>query len=150
MECPGCGHGNRTGAQFCEECGAGLQRGCPQCGAPVSEVARFCDACGHRLQTATSPPAPPTPRSTSLPPELAEKILRERASVEGERRTVTVLFADAVGSTPIAERIGEEEMYGLMQGCIARMMDAVHRYEGYIAHFTGDGVMAIFGAPIAH
>ena len=70
--------------------------------------------------------------------------------MEGERRTVTVLFADVVGSTAIAERIGEEEMYGLIQGCIARMVDAVHHYEGYVAHFTGDGIMAIFGAPIAH
>ncbi|HZI38162.1 MAG TPA: AAA family ATPase, partial [Acidimicrobiia bacterium] len=81
---------------------------------------------------------------------MAEKILAARATVEGERRTVTVLFADAVDSTPIAEAIGEEEMYALMQGCLARMLDAVHHYEGHVATFTGDGVMAVFGAPIAH
>jgi class 3 adenylate cyclase/tetratricopeptide (TPR) repeat protein len=76
--------------------------------------------------------------------------LAARASLEGERRTVTVLFADAVGSTSIAERLGEEEMYSLMQGCSARMMDAVHTYEGHVVQFTGDGIMAVFGAPIAH
>jgi class 3 adenylate cyclase/tetratricopeptide (TPR) repeat protein len=77
-------------------------------------------------------------------------MLRDRATVEGERRTVTVLFVDAVGSTPLAERLGEEEMYGFMQGCTARMMEAVHAYEGHVASFTGDGLMAVFGAPIAH
>ncbi len=84
------------------------------------------------------------------PRHLAEKILRERTSLQGERRTVTVLFSDAMGFTPLSERIGEEEVYSLMQGCLARMMDVVHRYEGTITQFTGDGVMALFGAPIAH
>jgi class 3 adenylate cyclase len=85
----------------------------------------------------------------SVPPNLAEKMRRQRPS-EGERRTVTVLFADAVGSTPLAEQLGEEEMYSLIRECLSRMTEAVHRYEGYIASFTGDGIMALFGAPIAH
>jgi class 3 adenylate cyclase/tetratricopeptide (TPR) repeat protein len=71
-------------------------------------------------------------------------------AAEGERRTVTMLFADAVGSTPMAERLGEEEMYALMQGCTARMVDAVQNYGGHVASFTGDGIMAVFGAPVAH
>jgi hypothetical protein len=81
----------------------------------------------------------PDPRSYT-PRHLAEKILRDRAALEGERRTVTVLFADAVGFTPISERLDEEQVYDLMQGCLARMMEAVHRYEGTITQFTGDGV----------
>ncbi|HEY8201483.1 MAG TPA: adenylate/guanylate cyclase domain-containing protein, partial [Actinomycetota bacterium] len=76
--------------------------------------------------------------------------MRQRAELEGERRTVTVLFVDAVDSTPLAEHLGEEDMYSLMQRCLARMIEAVHRYEGHVASFTGDGIMAIFGAPIAH
>jgi class 3 adenylate cyclase/tetratricopeptide (TPR) repeat protein len=91
----------------------------------------------------------PDPRSYT-PPHLVEKILRDRPSLEGERRTVTVLFADAVGFTPLSERLDEEALYSLIQGCVARMMDAVHRYEGTVAHFLGDGIMALFGAPIAH
>ena len=85
-----------------------------------------------------------------MPAHLAERILRERPSIEGERRIVTVLFADAVGSTPIAEQLGEEEMYQLMRGCFSRMIEAIHQYEGHVVQFTGDGIMAVFGAPIAH
>jgi class 3 adenylate cyclase/tetratricopeptide (TPR) repeat protein len=84
------------------------------------------------------------------PRHLVEKILKDRGALVGERRTVTVLFSDAMGFTPLSERIGEEEVYSLMQDCVARMMEAVHHYEGTITQFTGDGVMALFGAPIAH
>jgi class 3 adenylate cyclase/tetratricopeptide (TPR) repeat protein len=133
VDCPACGHGNRAQAKFCEECGAALARRCPNCGEEVRPGARFCDSCGHPLG----------PAGTDLPG------LDASAGVEGERRTVTVLFADAVGSTSMAERLGEEEMYSLMQGCFARMMDAVHAYEGHVASFTGDGIMAVFGAPVA-
>jgi class 3 adenylate cyclase/tetratricopeptide (TPR) repeat protein len=83
------------------------------------------------------------------PSALVEKIRRQRPA-EGERRIVTVLFVDAVGSTPLAERLGEEEMYSLMRGATERMSDAVHAHEGHVATFTGDGMMALFGAPIAH
>src|SRR5439155_24188165 len=121
---------------------------------------RFCDGCGQRLaadptpaavgaKAATGDVASEDPRSYT-PAHLAEKILRDRPSLEGERRNVTVLFADAIGFTPISEHLDQEDVYSLMQGCFARMMDAVHRYEGTISQFLGDGVMALFGAPIAH
>jgi len=87
---------------------------------------------------------------SQTPAHLAERILRERSSLEGERRTVTVLFADAVGYTPLSEQLGEEEVYGLTQGCTARMVEAVHRFEGTVTQFAGDGIIALFGAPIAH
>jgi class 3 adenylate cyclase/tetratricopeptide (TPR) repeat protein len=122
---------------------------CPNCGAQLGGAALFCGSCGHRIVEPSKRAPAPDPL-TYTPPHLAEKILRDRAALEGERRTVTVLFADAMGFTPISERLDEEQVYELMQGCLARMMDAVHRYEGTITQFTGDGVMALFGAPIAH
>jgi class 3 adenylate cyclase len=116
----------------------------PGCGKELPSGTRFCDSCGHCLAEPSKAAAAPDPRSYT-PRHLAEKILRDRAALEGERRTVTVLFADAMGFTPISERLDEEQVYELMQGCLSRMMEAVHRYEGTITQFTGDGVMALFG-----
>ena len=151
MLCPSCATENRDDATFCGECGAALssERSCPACGRPNPADRKFCDACGQRL-TGPAKPAEATGPRHYTPPHLAEKILRDRAALEGERRTVTALFADAVGFTPLSERLDEEEVYDLMQGCLGRMMDAVHRYEGTVTQFRGDGVMALFGAPIAH
>lgn len=149
MGCPSCGHENLDDAQFCTQCGIELELACPKCGRKSPPGSVFCAGCGHRLAEPAKPAPAPEPRSYT-PRHLAEKILRDRARLEGERRTVTVLFADAIGFTPISERLDEEEVYDLMQGCLGRMMDAVHRYEGTITQFRGDGVMALFGAPIAH
>jgi class 3 adenylate cyclase len=158
MDCPSCGHENRPGAAFCGECGTALPHEvtCPACGTSNPRNQRFCDSCGGSLQAeqtaapaSAAEPQAPAPRAYT-PPHLAEKILRERPSLEGERRTVTVLFADAMGFTPISEQLDQEQVYSLMQGCVARMMDAVHRYEGTVTQFLGDGVMALFGAPIQH
>jgi class 3 adenylate cyclase/tetratricopeptide (TPR) repeat protein len=164
MDCPSCGHENRPGAAFCGECGASLPQevACPGCGTTNPANQRFCDKCGESLADGGGSPASPEaagsptgvataadPRSYT-PPHLAEKILRERPSLEGERRTVTVLFADAMGFTPISEQLDQERVYSIMQGCVARMMDAVHRYEGTVTQFLGDGIMALFGAPIQH
>ncbi|MCH8995270.1 MAG: zinc-ribbon domain-containing protein [Chloroflexi bacterium] len=149
MLCSSCGRENPDDASFCTQCGRRLETGCPECGRSSPPGSEYCAGCGHRLAGPSKPAAAADPRSYT-PPHLAEKILRDRATVEGERRTVTVLFADAQGFTPISERFDEEEVYGLMQGCLGRMMDAVHRYEGTVTQFTGDGVIALFGAPIAH
>src|SRR2546423_697423 len=116
---------------------------CPRCGRANRQDARFCDQCGAPL-TAAAPAG-----EAVTPDHLAEKIRRQRPS-EGERRIVTVLFVDTVGSTPLAEKLGEEAMYSLMREALARMSDAVPHYQGYLATFTGDGLMALFGAPIAH
>ena len=150
--CPDCGRPARLGARFCEQCGATLARRCPNCRSDVGASARFCASCGHRLDA--PPDVAAVAAAAAVPsasqPHPAEKSVRDWAAPEGERRTVTVLFADAVGSTGLAERVGEEEMYALMQRCLARMTETVHRFDGHIAHFAGDGGMAIFGAPIAH
>jgi class 3 adenylate cyclase/tetratricopeptide (TPR) repeat protein len=157
MDCPSCGHENPPGAAFCGECGAPLTGdvACPNCSASNPVGQKFCNACGHRLAETVAVAASALPDQAAdprayTPAHLAEKILRDRPALEGERRTVTVLFADAMGFTPISERLDQEQVYSLMQGCFARMMDAVHRYEGTITQFLGDGVMALFGAPIAH
>ena len=95
---------------------------------------------------AEAPPAegPYTPR------HLADKILQSRAALEGERKLVTVLFADAAGFTAMAAGLDPEDLHAVMDGCFARIVEAVHRYEGTVNQFTGDGVMALFGAPVAH
>jgi class 3 adenylate cyclase/tetratricopeptide (TPR) repeat protein len=146
VDCPVCGRTNRSGIRFCEGCGAALSRTCPQCNENVPAEARFCGACGQPLDSFVEPQEP---AASAAPAALAEKIRRQRPA-EGERRIVTVLFVDAVESTPLAERLGEEGMYSLMRGAIERMSDAVHAHEGYVATFTGDGMMALFGAPVAH
>ena len=143
MDCRSCGHPNREGARFCAECGTPLGGPvvCASCGAANASSARFCDACGHPLATA---PLPATPQ------HLAAKIRAGRAALEGERKQVTVLFADAVGSMELAERIGAETWRRLMAGFVSILGDGVHRFEGTVDKFTGDGIMALFGAPIAH
>ncbi|MCH8345893.1 MAG: AAA family ATPase [Chloroflexi bacterium] len=151
MLCPSCDQDNPEDSTFCGDCGASLaaEQSCPSCGKANPSGLKFCRACGAGMAEPAKPAAAPEPRSYT-PRHLAEKILRDRATLEGERRTVTALFADAIGFTPISERLDEEEVYDLMQGCLGRMMDAVHRYEGTVTQFRGDGVMALFGAPIAH
>jgi class 3 adenylate cyclase/tetratricopeptide (TPR) repeat protein len=149
MQCPHCQRENRSGARFCRACGAALPSACPACGSPAEPDSAFCDRCGAALaqERERAPrgagPAAYTPR------HLAERILRTRTALEGERKHVTVLFADVHGSTSIAERLGPEEMHGLMDRCFDLLLDPVHRYEGTVNQFTGDGIMAVFGAPIA-
>ena len=158
MICGACRHDNREGAKFCESCGAKLERRCPSCGQPVGEASRFCDGCGHRLDA----PAPATPAAPTIadhlaerfasytPRHLADKILTSRAALEGERKLVSVLFADTAGFTEVSTKLDPEDLHAVMDGCFQRLMDAVHLYEGTVNQFTGDGVMALFGAPIAH
>ena len=167
MICPECRHENRDSAKFCEGCGGPLLARCPACGTALRPGARFCDECGQPL-AAGSLAVPPgaTPRAPAsaaevadeltrkipgyTPRHLAEKILTSRSALEGERKLVTVLFADCVGFTALSTRLDPEELHAVMDGCFRHMLDAVHRYEGTVNQFTGDGVMALFGAPISH
>jgi adenylate cyclase len=157
VQCPACRHENRAVAKFCDECGAALPRACSKCGTAVRSGAKFCDECGQPLTAGTAPaaPSPSSERTTAAPASytprhLAEKILVSRAAIEGERKQVTVLFADCVGFTALSSRLDPEDLHGIMDGCFHHVMEAVHRYEGTVNQFTGDGVMALFGAPIAH
>jgi class 3 adenylate cyclase/tetratricopeptide (TPR) repeat protein len=146
MFCGKCRHENRAGASFCGGCGAPLARApCPSCGAGIGPGDRFCDDCGTALVVGGGD----DPRSYT-PAHLAEKILSGRSAIEGEHRTVTVMFADTVGSTSLGEQLDAELFYAVASGCVDRMMEAVHRYEGTVTQVLGDGIMALFGAPIAH
>jgi class 3 adenylate cyclase/tetratricopeptide (TPR) repeat protein len=135
---------------------------CPQCGAEATSGYRFCGQCGASLQAVQAPapaPAPataPAPKRETpgpaayTPKHLAEKILKGRSALEGERRQVTVLFADIAGFTSLAEKLDPEEVHQIIDRCFGLITAEVHRFEGTINQYTGDGVMALFGAPIGH
>ena len=153
MRCASCGQDNRDAAKFCAGCGARLARTCSSCGSEVAPAARFCDQCGAATpplaQGGTYLTGDGDPRSYT-PQHLVSKILTGRATIEGERKQVTVLFADVADSTALAERLDPEEMHGIMDRCFQLLLPEVHQYEGTVNQFTGDGIMALFGAPIAH
>ncbi|VWL86427.1 adenylate/guanylate cyclase domain-containing protein [Burkholderia lata] len=164
MRCALCGSENPPGARFCQECQAVLSRTCPHCGHDVAPAARFCSNCGAPLAapTAASPPSrasvrepPPTPVHYT-PDHLAERIRAEhtamaaRGEPAGERKTVTALFADMAGSTALIHDLDPEVAHRLIVPVVELMMEAVHYYEGYVAKSLGDGILALFGAPIAH
>jgi class 3 adenylate cyclase len=156
MRCPHCQQENREGARFCAACGSSLAWPCPACGSEPPLGAVFCDHCGTPLTgttTTTTPPSltprPQTPQAYT-PAHLAEKILTSKAALEGERKQVTVLFADLKGSMELLADRDPEEARQLLDPVLERMIEAVHRYEGTVNHVMGDGIMALFGAPIAH
>jgi class 3 adenylate cyclase/tetratricopeptide (TPR) repeat protein len=147
LTCPRCQAGTRDGLRFCEHCGASLLANCPKCAAPIVGNVSFCGSCGAALT------ALPRDRFASpgayTPQYLAERILRSRSALEGERKQVTVLFCDLANSTPLAELLGPEAMHGLLDGFFELALSEVHLYEGTINQFLGDGFMALFGAPLA-
>ncbi|HUR01411.1 MAG TPA: adenylate/guanylate cyclase domain-containing protein, partial [Nonomuraea sp.] len=158
MGCLSCGAENPSTNRYCGGCGAHLAQACPGCSASNPPGNRFCGECGGRLGEAAAPaaaaranarPAAPSPRDYT-PKHLAEKILAARSALEGERKQVTVLFADVVGSTELIRDLAAEAAQRLLDGVVQHMMDAVHRYEGTVSRAMGDGLMALFGAPLAH
>src|SRR5260221_11797716 len=165
MHCPSCEFDSPEGKKFCGECGAPLPQRCPNCGEDNPPQFKFCGECGASLVassqlSALSPQAllPPRPQSpiSYTPAHLAERIRAEQAALEargandGERKTITALFADLKGSTALIEGLDPEEARAIIDPALQLMMDAVHRYEGYVAQALGDGIFALFGAPIAH
>jgi class 3 adenylate cyclase/tetratricopeptide (TPR) repeat protein len=150
MECPTCQHGNREGRRFCSKCGAPLAAACLACGFTNEPGDEFCGGCGTRLGASPSPEAKPVTPDTYTPKHLAEKILTSKSSLEGERKQVTVLFADVKGSMELLAHRDPEEARKLLDPVLERMMEAVHHYEGTVNQVMGDGIMALFGAPVAH
>jgi len=147
MKCPRCQHDNPTGTKFCGECAAPLTT-CPACGATNPPENKFCGQCATPLRTASAPKfAAP---DSYTPKHLAEKILTSKAALEGERKHVTVLFADLKGSMELLADRDPEEARKLLDPVLEHMMEAVHRYEGTVNQVMGDGIMALFGAPLAH
>ena len=149
MACARCQAENPAEARFCMACGAGLRRACSRCGTELPDEAQFCFACGQPQAGAGDAAERGSPVSYT-PKHLAEKILTSRSALEGERKQVTVLFVDVSGFTSLSERLDPEEVHGLMSRAFELMLAEVHRYEGTVNQFLGDGIMALFGAPIAH
>jgi len=156
MKCPKCQAENPDERKFCHECGAKLLLMCPQCGSENLPSDKFCGECGHNLTL-------PSELSTKdlsfdekldkiqryLPKGLTEKILTQRDKIEGERKQVTVMFCDMEGFTSLVENLGPEEAYTIMDQVYEILIHKVHDYEGTVNEMTGDGIMALFGAPIA-
>ncbi len=147
--CPRCRHANPTGVKFCGECGTRLETLCPACQAANPPANKFCHGCGVQLGRAEAAPEFASPRAYT-PKHLADKILTSRSALEGERKQVTVLFVDVSGFTSLSEGLDPEDVHRLMSRALELMLDEVHRYEGTVNQFLGDGIMALFGAPIAH
>jgi class 3 adenylate cyclase/tetratricopeptide (TPR) repeat protein len=150
MRCSSCGFENATGIKFCGGCGAPLKLKCLSCGFDNALGIKFCGECGKSLTEGANPAPAPDPRSYTRPKHLADKILTTRSALEGERKQVTVLFVDVKGSMDLGEKVDPEEWYRIMDRFFQILSDGVYRFEGTVDKFTGDGIMAIFGAPIAH
>jgi class 3 adenylate cyclase/tetratricopeptide (TPR) repeat protein len=156
MKCSKCQFENPDGVNFCVECGSKLEIICPECGYGNSLSFKFCGGCGHKLNF----PSEAIPKDLSfdekltkiqryLPKGLTEKILSQRDRIEGERKQVTVMFCDMEGFTTLTERLGSEKAYSIMDQVYEILIHKVHDYEGTVNEMTGDGIMALFGAPIA-
>src|SRR5271155_405348 len=143
MRCTRCGVENDADSKFCNQCATPLNRACPKCGRLNAPDAKFCAQCAAALGPAGAKPEP-----ASRPLTLRES--DDATAMHGERKTVTALFADIKGSMDLMEDIDPEEARAIVDPALKLMIDAVHRYDGYIVQSTGDGIFALFGAPLAH
>jgi class 3 adenylate cyclase/tetratricopeptide (TPR) repeat protein len=150
MQCPACSQDNPAHARFCLGCGARLAVACSACGIELPSGARFCLACGQPVGTKDAKGLATLAPESYTPKHLAEQILTSRGALEGERKQVTILFADLKGSMELLADRDPEEARKLLDPVLERMMEAVHRYEGTVNQVMGDGIMALFGAPLAH
>ena len=145
MRCAKCGNENRAGRKFCAQCGAPMAARCPRCGASNEAGEKFCGDCGAQLDVAAQ--VPTSARTLSAAIRVADAA---ELPHDGERKTVTALFADIKGSMELIEDLDPEEARAIVDPALKLMMDAVHHYGGYVAQSTGDGIFALFGAPVAH
>src|SRR5918993_5223310 len=149
MNCPRCQHENPAAVKFCGECGARLEALCPSCKASNPPTNKFCGQCGATLAQSGTASKFTSPEAYT-PRHLAQKILTSKSALEGERKQVTVLFADLKGSMELLADRDPEEARKLLAPVLELMMEAVHHYEGTVNKVMGDGIMALFGAPLAH
>jgi class 3 adenylate cyclase/tetratricopeptide (TPR) repeat protein len=155
--CENCGHANPSGAKFCLECGAPQALDCKKCQTKLPGDAKFCLECGNPVTASPTTTAEPasaaapgrSPRDYT-PQHLADKILTSKSAIEGERKQVTVLFVDVKGSMEFFEAFDPEVIHDVMDRYFQILADGVHRFEGTVNQYTGDGIMALFGAPISH
>ena len=147
IRCTKCGADNREGAKFCSECATPFAAKCPRCGASNPPGAKFCDECAASLSPASTVIQPANQSAQSIR-VAAEQV--DASALDGERKAVTALFADIKGSTELEQDLDPEEARAIVDPALKLMIDAVRRYDGYIVQSTGDGIFALFGAPIAH
>jgi class 3 adenylate cyclase/tetratricopeptide (TPR) repeat protein len=150
MKCPKCQDDNLAIAKFCQQCGTRLAMACGKCRSELPPSAKFCVECGERVAAAGSESARATSPETYTPNHLAEKILKTRSALEGERKQVTIVFADLKGSMELLADRDPEDARKILDPVLERMIEAVHLYEGTVNQVMGDGIMALFGAPLAH
>ncbi|MEA1903219.1 MAG: adenylate/guanylate cyclase domain-containing protein [Actinomycetota bacterium] len=153
MKCPNCEHENPADAKFCAQCGNSLSITCPVCSTPADPGDKFCSNCGASLTSEEQPDdGSRDDLARYLPQELLAKMSSARAgkAMLGERRTVTMLFADITGSTAAAEQLDPEDWAEIMNGAFEHLISPIYRYEGTLAQLRGDAILAFFGAPIAH
>ena len=139
MFCPRCGTANLDDSVFCTECGTNLEARCSACGADNPPASHFCRKCGEAIAESPARPVARTPAAYT-PRHLTEKILTSRSAMEGERKRVTVLFADVKGSVELARSVDPEVWHGLLDRYFAILADGIHRFEGTINQYTGDGI----------
>ena len=170
MNCPSCQTANPDGAKFCFNCGAALALTCAHCGASLPAGAKFCANCGTKVGALPADRAgldTPPPEAATRPAELpagtrvaagsvhpqgtsGQATVGQSSSMEGERRVVTMLFCDVKGSTAAASQLDPEDWAEIINGAFEHMIQPVYHYEGTVARLMGDGLLAFFGAPIAH
>lgn len=156
MKCQECKFDNREGAKFCKKCGAKLNPICPQCSTILTPDSLFCDECGFKLSELSQKASKDLSFDEKLikiqkyiPKGLTEKILSQKNRIEGERRQITVMFCDMAGFTTLCEKLDPERVYSIIDRVYEILIHKVHEYEGTVNEMTGDGIMALFGAPIA-
>src|SRR5260370_19808828 len=152
MRCTKCGTESTTSRKFCAACGSPLSSRCPKCGAENALASAFCEDCGTALAGHASFAATSSPQATSTAANIRVTPDQANASttIDGERKTVTALFADIKGSMELIEDLDPEEARAIVDPAIRLMIDAADRYDGYVVQSTGDGIFALFGAPLAH
>ena len=152
MRCTKCGTESTTGKKFCAECGSPLHSRCPKCGANNKPTSKFCEECGAALAVSAASGSAGSSQAASTAHDIRIALQQPDASavIEGERKTVTALFADIKGSTELMEDLDPEEARAIIDPALKLMIEAVRRYDGYVVQSTGDGIFALFGAPVAH
>src|SRR6266478_5690440 len=152
MRCTKCGTESTASRKFCAACGSALSRRCPKCGAENAPSSAFCEDCGAALAGNAASAAAGSPQAASTAPHIHVTPEQQDPSktIDGERKTVTALFADIKGSMELMEDLDPEEARAVIDLALHLMIEAVRRYDGYVVQSTGDGIFALFGAPVAH
>lgn len=146
MTCPRCHAENPPGMKFCGQCAAPLAEGCAKCGALLPTDAKFCPGCAHPVSAPVAAPS----RPARVQGVSAEPVRVQRVAPEAERRQLTVMVCDLVGSTALSERLDPEELREVVRAYQHTCTDVIAPFDGHIAQYLGDGLLVYFGYPHAH